>query len=177
MLDWKTWETSRLYFGGGWPGGAASSSFSPSSSSSFPYKIARMHLFVIILQTMVHRRLRYGEIRVPLCTSFLFKNKMPLSHRYKMLMSWASVPTGNHSWASSAVESSGDRWVECQDSSDHKALLWPSVPWREWDAHTQACDHRKRPGPSHPRQLWRLCKLAWSWSCVLLNRGYDPMGK
>lgn len=92
---------------------------SPSSSSSFPYKIARMHLFVIILQTMVHRRPRHGEIRVPLCTSFLLKNKMPLSHRYKMLMSRASVPTGNHSWASSAVESSGDRWVECQDSKPY----------------------------------------------------------
>ena len=161
MLDWKTWEIIRLHFGGGGPGGAASSS-SPSSFSSFPYKIARMHLFVIILQTMVHRKPRHGEIRVPLCTSFLFKNKMPLSHRYKMLMSRASVPTGNHSWASSAVESSGDRWVECQDSSDLKALLWPSVPWHEWDAHTQACDHRKRPGCSHPRQLWSLCKLAWS---------------
>lgn len=136
MLDWKIWEIIRSHFGGSGLGGDSSpSSFScpsPSSSSSFPYKIARKHLFVIILPTIVHRRPRHGEIRVPLCTSFLFKNKMPLSHRHKMLMSWASVPTGNHPWSSSAIEGSGDCWVECQNSSDLKALLWQSVPWHEW---------------------------------------------
>lgn len=82
MLDWKTGGTIRLRFG------SSDSRVVVASSSAFSLcKIARMHLFGILLQTIVHLVPRHGEIQVPLCTSFLFKTKMSLSHRHKVFMS------------------------------------------------------------------------------------------
>lgn len=83
IMDWKI-EKQSGYISAAVAAVVISSSPTPFSSL---YKMARMLFFVIILPTIVHRMPRHGEIRVPLCTSFLFKNKMLLSHRHKMLMS------------------------------------------------------------------------------------------
>lgn len=100
----------------------------------------------------MHRLPRQGEIWVPHCASFLFKNKMPLSHRHEMLMSWASA----HWEPPMGQLCHGELWRVPSRMSEFKQRdVWPycdqTTLCMNGDAHTQACDHTKRSRSTIPR--------------------------